>query len=146
MFLTKKIMLSIYTGVISYFIITPIFGETGIVNYKKLNSNLILMKEHIEKLKKIQKTLKTKYINLQISKSAILREASKLGYYPKNSTIIKSFDKNENYYQGNILNIKHSLGNKNIDKNFYLISIVISLISYFLLSYFDKIKTLHKGR
>ncbi|AHH03757.1 Hypothetical protein BHY_0806 [Borrelia nietonii YOR] len=55
MFLTKKIMLSIYTGVISYFIITPIFGETGIVNYKKLNSNLILMKEHIEKLKKYKK-------------------------------------------------------------------------------------------
>ncbi|AHH12778.1 Hypothetical protein BHO_0040400 [Borrelia hermsii YBT] len=140
MFLIKKVMLSIYTGVISYFIITPIFGGTGIVNYKKLNSNLILMKEHTEKLKNIQKTLKTKYINLQISKPAILREASKLGYYPKNSTIIKSFDKNENYYQGNILNIKHSLENKNIDKNFYLISIVISLISYFLLSYFDKNK------
>nr|WP_245580752.1 septum formation initiator family protein [Borrelia coriaceae] len=137
-------MLSIYTGVISYFIITPLFGETGIVNYKKLNSNLNLMKNYIEKLKKIQKTLTTKYINLQISKPAILKEASKLGYYPKNSIIIKSLDEDENHYQGNVLNIKHTSENKNIDQNFYLISIVMSLIFYFLISYFDKIKSVQK--
>ncbi|UPA18202.1 septum formation initiator family protein [Borrelia sp. MN22-0132] len=140
MSLTKKIMLSTYTGVISYFIITPIFGETGIINYNKLNNNLILMKSHTEKLKEIQKNLTTKYINLQISKPTILKEASKLGYYPKNSIIIKDLDEDENYYQGNFLNIKHTSENKNIGKNFYLISIVISLIFYFLLSYLDKIK------
>ncbi|AHH09174.1 Hypothetical protein BPA_0127700 [Borrelia parkeri SLO] len=144
MSLTKKIMLSIYTGIISYFIITPIFGETGIINYNKLNSNLILMKNHTEKLKEIQKDLTTKYINLQISKPTILKEASKLGYYPKNSIIIKNLDEDENYYQGNFLNIKHTSENKNIGKNFYLISIVISLIFYFLLSYLDKIKFLNK--
>ncbi|AAX18064.1 septum formation initiator family protein [Borrelia turicatae] len=146
MSLTKKIMLSIYTGVISYFMITPIFGETGIINYNKLNSNLILMKNHTEKLKEIQKNLTTKYINLQISKPTILKEASKLGYYPKNSIIIKNLDEDENYYQGNFLNIKHTSENKNIGKNFYLISIVISLIFYFLLSYLDKIKFLNKIR
>ncbi|AHH08716.1 septum formation initiator family protein [Borrelia anserina] len=144
MFLIKKIMLSIYTGIIIYFIITPIFGETGIINYKKLNSNLTLMKNHIKKLKAIQKTLKTKYINLQISKSEILREASKLGYYPKNSTVIKNFDEEENYHQGNVLSIKNISGNQNVDKNFYLISILISLIFYFLLSYFDKIRNIHQ--
>ncbi|AHE63056.1 septum formation initiator family protein [Borrelia parkeri] len=144
MSLTKKIMLSIYTGIISYFIITPIFGETGIINYNKLNSNLILMKNHTEKLKEIQKDLTTKYINLQISKPTILKEASKLGYYPKNSIIIKNLDEDENYYQGNFLNIKHTSENKNIGKNFYLISIVISLIFYFLLSYLDKIKFSNK--
>ncbi|UPA12389.1 septum formation initiator family protein [Borrelia venezuelensis] len=146
MSLTKKIMLSIYTGVISYFMITPIFGETGIINYNKLNSNLILMKNHTEKLKEIQKNLTTKYINLQISKPTILKEASKLGYYPKNSIIIKNLDEDENYHQGNFLNIKHTSENKNIGKNFYLISIVISLIFYFLLSYLDKIKFLNKIR
>lgn len=126
--------------------ITPIFGETGIINYNKLNSNLILMKNHTEKLKEIQKNLTTKYINLQISKPTILKEASKLGYYPKNSIIIKNLDEDENYYQGNFLNIKHTSENKNIGKNFYLISIVISLIFYFLLSYLDKIKFLNKIR
>ncbi|ACH93677.1 uncharacterized conserved protein [Borrelia duttonii Ly] len=146
MFLIQKIMFSVYVGVISYFIIAPIFGETGIINYKKLNNNLIMMKKHIENLKMIQKNLKTKYINLQISKPAILREASKLGYYPQNSIIIKNSDEDENYYQGNILNIKQTSNNTNIDKNFYLISIVLSLIFYFLLSYFEKIKILHQGR
>ncbi|WP_024654998.1 septum formation initiator family protein [Borrelia hispanica] len=146
MFLIKKIMFSIYVGVISYFMIAPIFGETGIISYKKLNNNLIIMKNHIENLKMIQKNLKTKYINLQISKPAILREASKLGYYPQNSIIIKNSDEDENYYQGNILNIKQTSNNTNIDKNFYLISIIFSLISYFLLSYFEKIKILNKGR
>ena len=43
-----------------------------------MHNNLILMKNHIETLKEIQKTLKTRYINLQISKPAILREASKI--------------------------------------------------------------------
>ncbi|WP_024653304.1 septum formation initiator family protein [Borrelia persica] len=146
MFLIKKIMFSIYIGVISYFMMTPIFGEMGVINYKKLNNNLVMMKNHIENLKVIQKNLKTKYINLQISKPTILREASKLGYYPKNSIIIKNLNGDKNYYQGNILTIKHTSNNKNIDKNFYLISIVISLISYFLISYFEKIKILHKGR
>ncbi|AHH04653.1 hypothetical protein BmHG_00767 [Borrelia miyamotoi] len=147
MALTKKIILSIYIGIISYFTITPIFGEMGIVNYKKLNNSLILIKNHIEKLKEIQKTLKKRYINLKISKPTILREASKIGYYPKNSIIIKHLDEeDENYYQGNFLNTKHTLGNKNIGQNFYLISIVISFIFYFLLSYFDKITTFSKGR
>ncbi|BCR21342.1 septum formation initiator family protein [Borrelia miyamotoi] len=147
MALTKKIILSIYIGIISYFTITPIFGEMGIVNYKKLNNSLILMKSHIKKLKGIQKTLKKRYVNLKISKPTILREASKIGYYPKNSIIIKHLDEeDENYYQGNFLNTKHTLGNKNMDQNFYLVSIVISFIFYFILSYFDKITIFSKGR
>ncbi|AYE36595.1 septum formation initiator family protein [Borrelia turcica IST7] len=146
MFLIKKIILSIYVGLISYFIITPIFGERGIVNYKELHNNLILMKNHIETLKETQKTLKTRYINLQISKPAILREASKIGYYPKNSIIIKNPDDNENYNQGKILHLQNTSKNNNIDKNFYLISIVISLIFYFVLSYLETLKILNKGR
>ena len=134
MALTRKIILSVYIGIISYFTIVPIFGEMGIVNYKKLNNNLALMKAHIEKLKEIQKVLKKKYIALQISKPAILKEASKMGYYPKNSIIIKNLDENEDYYQGYILNIENKMENKNIVKNFYLISIVVSLIFYFSLS------------
>ncbi|BCR22157.1 septum formation initiator family protein [Borrelia sp. HM] len=145
MALTKKIILSIYIGIISYFTIVPIFGEMGIVNYKKLNNNLALMKSHIEKLKEIQKTLKKKYIALQISKPAILREASKIGYYPKKSIIIKSLDEDENLYQGNILNIEHKVENKNIVKNFHFFSIIISLIFYFLLSYFDKRTIIKNG-
>ncbi|QMU99494.1 septum formation initiator family protein [Borrelia sp. A-FGy1] len=146
MFLIKKIILSIYVGLISYFIIIPIFGERGIINYKELHNNLILMKNHIETLKEAQKTLKTRYINLQISKPAILREASKIGYYPKNSIVIKNLDNNENYNQGKILHLKNTHKNNNIDKNFYLISIVISLIFYFVLSYLESLKIINKGR
>ncbi|WP_231439622.1 septum formation initiator family protein [Borrelia duttonii] len=97
-------MFSVYVGVISYFIIAPIFGETGIINYKKLNNNLIMMKKHIENLKMIQKNLKTKYINLQISKPAILREASKLSYYPQNSIIN---EKKKIKHKTNIKQYKH---------------------------------------
>ncbi|WP_445436155.1 septum formation initiator family protein [Candidatus Borreliella tachyglossi] len=146
MLLMKKIMLSIYAGLISYFIITPIFGERGVVSYKELNSNLILMKNHIQKLKEIQKTLQTKYINLQVSKPEILREASKIGYYPKGSIVIKNLNKIENYYQGSILKIQNASKNKSIDKNFYLISTVISLIVYFVLGYLDQIKNTYQRR
>lgn len=51
----KKIAMSFYSGILSYFIIAPIFGERGFVNYQKLDNNLTLIKNHIEKLKKIKK-------------------------------------------------------------------------------------------
>ncbi|UGQ16398.1 septum formation initiator family protein [Borrelia sp. RT5S] len=146
MFLVKKIVLSVYVGLMSYFIITPIFGERGIVNYKELHDDSTLMREHIESLKEIQKTLKTKYINLQVSRPAILKEASKIGYYPRNSIIIKNSDDSGNYNQGNILYLQNKSMDTNVGKNFYLISTMISLIFYFVLSYLETLNILNKGR
>ncbi|AIJ30092.1 septum formation initiator family protein [Borreliella valaisiana] len=127
----KKIAMSFYSGILSYFIIAPIFGERGFVNYQKLDNNLTLIKNHIEKLKEIQKELKARYINLQVSKSEILKEANKLGYYPKNSTVIKTNNNKDQYHQGQILTLQKPLPK---DQNFYFISIAIGLIYYFLSS------------
>ncbi|QFI14840.1 septum formation initiator family protein [Borrelia sp. CA_690] len=127
----KKIAMSFYSGILSYFIIAPIFGERGFVNYQKLDNNLILIKNHIEKLKETQKELKVRYINLQVSKSEILKEASKLGYYPKKSTVIKINNNKDQYNQGKILALKNPLSK---NQNFYFISIAIGLIYYFLSS------------
>ncbi len=105
----KKIAMSFYSGILSYFIIAPIFGERGFVNYQKLDNNLTLIKNHIEKLKKNQKELKARYINLQVSKSEILKEGNKLGYYPKNSTVIKTNNNKDQYNQGQILTLQKPL-------------------------------------
>ncbi|WKC58282.1 septum formation initiator family protein [Borrelia sp. P9F1] len=146
MFLVKKIVLSVYVGLVGYFMITPIFGERGIVSYKELHNSSVLMRDHIASLKEIQKTLKAKYINLQISKPAILREASKIGYYPRNSVVIKNLNDVDSYSQGSILYLQKTPRNSNVEKNFYLISVVISLIFYFVLSYLETLNILNKGR
>lgn len=138
----KKIAMSFYSGILSYFIIAPIFGERGFVNYQKLDNNLKLIKNHIEKLKEIQKNLKARYINLQVSKSEILKEANKLGYYPKNSTVIKTNNNKDQYKQGKILTL-HKPFTKN--QNFYLISIAIGLIYYFLSSCIIQTKKITKS-
>ncbi|MBB6042729.1 septum formation initiator family protein [Borreliella yangtzensis] len=138
----KKIAMSFYSGILSYFIMAPIFGERGFVNYQKLDNNLKLIKNHIEKLKEIQKNLKARYINLQVSKSEILKEANKLGYYPKNSTVIKTNNNKAQYKQGKILTL-HKPFTKN--QNFYLISIAIGLIYYFLSSCIIQTKKITKS-
>ncbi|WKC78274.1 septum formation initiator family protein [Borreliella turdi] len=137
----KKIAMSFYSGILSYFIIAPIFGERGFVNYQKLDNNLTLIKNHIEKLKEIQKELKARYINLQVSKSEILKEASKLGYYPKNSTVIKINNKDQ-YNQGQILTLQKPISK---NQNFFLISIAIGLIYYFLSSCIIQTKKITKS-
>ncbi|WKC79194.1 septum formation initiator family protein [Borreliella turdi] len=137
----KKIAMSFYSGILSYFIIAPIFGERGFVNYQKLDNNLTLIKNHIEKLKEIQKELKARYINLQVSKSKILKEASKLGYYPKNSTVIKINNKDQ-YNQGQILTLQKPISK---NQNFFLISIAIGLIYYFLSSCIIQTKKITKS-
>lgn len=137
----KKIAMSFYSGILSYFIIAPIFGERGFVNYQKLDNNLTLIKNHIEKLKEIQKELKARYINLQVSKSEILKEANKLGYYPKNSTVIKINNNKDQYTQGQILTLQKPISK---NQNFYLISIAIGLIYYFLSSYITQTKKITK--
>ncbi|ACK74775.1 septum formation initiator family protein [Borreliella burgdorferi] len=138
----KKIAMSFYSGILSYFIIAPIFGERGFVNYQKLDNNLTLIKNHIEKLKEIQKELKARYINLQVSKSEILKEAKKLGYYPKNSTVIKTNNNKDQYNQGQILTLQKPLSK---NQNFYLISIAIGLIYYFLSSCIIQTKKITKS-
>ncbi|AJA90527.1 septum formation initiator family protein [Borreliella chilensis] len=138
----KKIAMSFYSGIISYFIIAPIFGERGFVNYQQLNNNLTLMKNHIEKLKEIQKELKARYVNLQVSKSEILKEANKLGYYPKNSTVIKTNNDKDKHNQGQILTLQKP-PTKN--QNFYFISIAIGLIYYFLSSCIVQTKSITKN-
>ncbi|APS98919.1 septum formation initiator family protein [Borreliella mayonii] len=138
----KKIAISFYSGILSYFIIAPIFGERGFVNYQKLDNNLTLIKNHIEKLKEIQEELKAKYINLQVSKSEILKEAKKLGYYPKNSTVIKINKNIDQYNQGQILTLQKPLSK---NQNFYLISIAIGLIYYFLSSCIIQTKKITKS-
>ncbi|WP_151060392.1 septum formation initiator family protein [Borreliella turdi] len=137
----KKIAMSFYSGILSYFIIAPIFGERGFVNYQKLDNNLTLIKNHIEKLKEIQKELKARYINLQVSKSEILKEANKLGYYPKNSTVIKINNKDQ-YNQGQILTLQKPISK---NQNFCLISIAIGLIYYFLSSCIIQTKKITKS-
>ncbi|WNY64353.1 septum formation initiator family protein [Borreliella americana] len=139
----KKIVMSFYSGILSYFIIAPIFGERGFVNYQKLDNNLTLIKNHIEKLKEIQKELKARYINLQVSKSEILKEAKKLGYYPKNSTVIKINNNKDQYNQGQILILQKPPAK---NQNFYLISIAIGLIYYFLSSCIIQTKKITKSK
>ncbi|WPM05597.1 septum formation initiator family protein [Borreliella sinica] len=138
----KKIAISFYSGILSYFILAPIFGERGFVNYQQLDNNLTLIKNNIEKLKEIQKELKARYINLQVSKSEILKEASKLGYYPKNSTVIKTNNNKDQYTQGQILTLQKPLSK---NQNFYFISIVIGLIYYFLSSCIIQTKKFKKS-
>ncbi|WNZ72910.1 septum formation initiator family protein [Borreliella garinii] len=138
----KKIAMSFYSGILSYFIIAPIFGERGFVNYQKLDNNLTLIKNHIGKLKEIQKELKARYINLQVSKSEIIKEANKLGYYPKNSTVIKTNNNKDQYSQGQILTLQNPISK---NQNFYFISIAIGLIYYFLSSCIIQTKKITKS-
>ncbi|UER67891.1 septum formation initiator family protein [Borrelia sp. BU AG58] len=146
MFLVKKIVLSVYVGLVSYFIITPVFGERGVVNYRKLHNSSILMSKHITELKEIQKKLKAKYISLQVSKPAIIKEAGKIGYYPRNSVVIKNTDYDGSYSQGKILYLKNAPEDGNVNNNFYLISTLISLIFYFVLSYLETLNIFNKER
>ncbi len=64
-----------------------------------------------------------------------------MGYYPKNSTVIKTNNNKDQYNQGQILTLQKPLSK---NQNFYFISIAIGLIYYFLSSCITQTKKIQK--
>ena len=86
--LIKKVVLSVYVGILFSLLINLYIGPTGIVEYRRLLNLRDKLDQHVALLATTNYFLKSDLANIQSNSSEIALRARDLGYYKENEGII----------------------------------------------------------
>lgn len=84
----SKILLSLYGGVIFYFLLNLFIGPFGILEYRRLLSIKNELENHVGHLEKINVQLCNDLVAIKENEQELLLRARELGYYKQNEGII----------------------------------------------------------
>lgn len=84
----SKVALTLYWGMVFYFLMNLFIGPFGMVEYKRLLSTKNELEQHVTKLENINHQLQIDLVSIRDNEQELLIRARELGYYKANEGII----------------------------------------------------------